>query len=87
MIIAFAFVAVIGLATGAVSDELLRGRDPRSRGVILAGLAGAVAGLVVRRGSGSDGLLIGTLSAFVGALILAFIMRVRLSATVSQPYP
>jgi hypothetical protein len=60
------------------------GRDPRSRLVVAAGVAGAIAGLVVRRGFGDEGLLIGSLTALVGALLFAFGTRVRLSAAIAR---
>lgn len=82
--IAVAVMMVVGLVTGAVSDELLRGRDPRAMGVVGAGLVGAIAGLVLRRVSGTDGLLIGALSALVGALVVAFVVRIRLSGAIAR---
>jgi uncharacterized membrane protein YeaQ/YmgE (transglycosylase-associated protein family) len=84
MIIALVIMLVVGLVTGGVSDELLRGRDPRATGVVGAGLVGAIAGLVLQRMSENDGLLVGALSAFVGALVLAFVVRIRLSAAIAR---
>lgn len=84
MMIALAFMLAVGLVTGAVSDELLRGHDPRATGVVVAGFVGAMAGLVLRRVNGNDGLLIGALSALVGALVLAFVVRIRLSAAAAR---
>ena len=84
MILALVIMVVVGLLTGIISDEILRGRDPRASRVVVAGLVGSVAGLALRRVAGSDGLVIGMLSAWVGALLLAFIVRVRLSAAVAR---
>jgi hypothetical protein len=39
---------VVGVIIGLGSDELLRGRDPRSRYVIVAGALGGIAGLIVQ---------------------------------------
>ena len=83
MIIALAIAAVVGLVTGAISDELLRGRDPRATRVLIAGIVGGIAGLVLRRVSGDTEAVIGALSALVGALTLAFIVRIRLSASIA----
>ena len=84
MIIALAVVVLIGVLAGAGADELLRGRDPRSARVIVAGLVGAIVGLVVRRETGSDGVLIGALSGLFGALLVAFIVRIRLSTAIAR---
>jgi uncharacterized membrane protein YeaQ/YmgE (transglycosylase-associated protein family) len=84
MILAAVIMVAAGLLTGIISDELLRGRDPRATRVVVAGLVGAIVGLALRRASGNDGLVIGALSAVVGALVLAFIVRARLSATAAR---
>jgi uncharacterized membrane protein YeaQ/YmgE (transglycosylase-associated protein family) len=84
MIYAAMLMVAVGLLAGIISDELLRGRDPRAGRVVVAGLVGAIVGLNLRRASGNDGLVIGTLSALVGALVLAFIVRARLSAATAR---
>ena len=87
MIVVLIVALIIGAIFGAVSDELLRGGDPRSTRVIVAGIAGAIVGLVARRASGGDGVLIEALTALVGALALAFVMRVRVSAVIARLNP
>jgi len=84
MIVALIVALTTGLAAGAISDELLRGRDPRSNAVIVAGVVGGLAGFLAHRAMGSDGLLLGTLAALVGSLIVAFIVRVRMSAAIGR---
>jgi len=75
--------AAVGILAGIGADALLRGRDPRSGVVVACGLAGALAGAAVRyAGDPSDLLMVG-LSAALGGLLLAFIVRVRISARLS----
>jgi len=63
---------------------LLRGRDPRSVTVVACGLAGALAGAAIRYSSGATNLLIGGLSAVVGGLLLALVVRARISARLER---
>jgi uncharacterized membrane protein YeaQ/YmgE (transglycosylase-associated protein family) len=84
MILTLVFAFVAGVIGGAGTDELLRGRDPRSSLVIVAGLVGAAVGLIVRRAIGEDGVLVGTLTALLGAVLLAFVVRVRLSVAIAR---
>jgi hypothetical protein len=78
----------IGVVVGAAVDELLRVGDTRSRRVIGASLVGAVAGLVVvRRAIGGDDALVGALAAVLGAALLAFALRVRISAAIARMAP
>lgn len=84
MIIGLFIAAVaLGIAVGLVADELLRGRDPRSRYVVVAGIVGALGGLIARRVVGPETVLLDALSALTGALLLAFLARVRMSATIA----
>ncbi len=82
--IALIVAAVVGLIGGAGADEALRGRDPRSWLVVVAGIVGAIMGLIARRAFGDDGLLIGGLTALFGALLLACGTRVRRSAAIAR---
>ena len=75
---------IIGVAAGAAMDELLRGRDRRSTRVIIAGLAGAIGGLLIRRASGGDDALIDAFAALFGAGVLAFVLRARISAAIGR---
>jgi uncharacterized membrane protein YeaQ/YmgE (transglycosylase-associated protein family) len=84
MILTLVFALVAGVIGGAGTDELLRGRDPRSSLVIVAGLVGAAVGLIVRHAIGEDGVLVGTLTALVGGVLLAFVVRVRLSVAIAR---
>ena len=87
MIIALIVATVVGLLVGVGEDALLRGRDPRSWFVVAAGVVGAIAGLVARRAFGDAGLLIGSLTALFGALLLAFGTRVRRSTGIARVSP
>jgi hypothetical protein len=84
MILSLVVVAVIGIIAGATADELLRGRDSRSARVVSFGVAGALAGLIVRGAIGGEGLMIEALTALLGALLLAFAARVRISAAAAR---
>ena len=84
MILTLVFAFVAGVIGGAGTDELLRGRDPRSSLVIVAGLLGAAVGLIIRRAIGEDGVLVGALTALLGAVLLAFVVRVRLSVAIAR---
>jgi uncharacterized membrane protein YeaQ/YmgE (transglycosylase-associated protein family) len=71
----------VGLVAGAGADALLRGRDPRSAAVVIAGVVGAIAGLFMRRAFSAEGeILIPLLVAFFGGMLAAFVVRVRISA-------
>ena len=80
MITTLVGTCVVGLLAGVSSDELLRGQDPRSRRVLVAGILGAIAGLAIRRGMSDDGWLVEVLAALFGALVAAFAMRIRISS-------
>ncbi len=84
MILSVVIALVVGIVAGAGTDELLRGRDVRSRRVIAAGVAGAIAGLIVRRAMSDDNALIDALAALLGAGLVAFATRVRMSATLER---
>jgi uncharacterized membrane protein YeaQ/YmgE (transglycosylase-associated protein family) len=73
---------LIAVVVGLVSDELLRGRDARSMYVSVAAAAGGVVGLILQRMTGENGALVGLLAAVVGALLLSFVTRVRISAAI-----
>lgn len=55
MIVLVIAALAVGLVAGAGADALLRGCDPRSVAVVIAGAVGAAAGLFVRRAVGPDG--------------------------------
>jgi uncharacterized membrane protein YeaQ/YmgE (transglycosylase-associated protein family) len=74
---------VIGVVVGLGADELLRGRDPRSRYVVVAGAVGGVAGLIVQRSIGGNGGITDVLAGLVGAILVAFVTRVRISAAIA----
>ena len=84
MMLSLVVTIVAGIGAAAGIDELLRGRDPRSRRVIVAGIVGAIAAVTVRRAMGVDGALVDALSAFFGAGLLAFATRARTSATLER---
>jgi uncharacterized membrane protein YeaQ/YmgE (transglycosylase-associated protein family) len=84
MILSLTAVLVGGIVAGAGIDELLRGRDPRSRRVMVGGIIGAIAGLIVGRAIGNDGALLDVLAAFLGAALVAFATRVRTSAALGR---
>lgn len=84
MILGVIVAIAIGLVTGAGVDALLRGRDVASRRVIIAGGAGAIAGLIARQTMGDEGALIGALTTLIGALLVASVTRVRMSATLER---
>ena len=74
---------VVGIGVGLVADELIRGRDRRSRYVIVAGVISGLGGLIAGRASGSHGLPLEALTALVGAVLVAFVTRVRISAAIA----
>lgn len=84
MIVAFVVACVVGLLGGVASDELLRGHDPSSKFVIAAGILGAIGALVVRRTVGGEGLLLEVLTVLIGALLLAFVTRARISSALAR---
>lgn len=84
MIIAFVIASVVGVAAGVSCDELLRGRDSRSSWVTIAGVVGAMGGFAIRRIAGGDDLLLEMLTSLVGALLLAFATRARISADLAR---
>lgn len=84
MIVSLIIGIIIGAAGAAVLDALLRGRDPRSFSVLVAGIVGAIAGVAMRRSVGNEGLLVEALTALLGALLLALAARVRISATIAR---
>ena len=87
MILMLISTVAIGVIAGAAADEVLRGRDPRSRRVMAAGFAGAVAGVVLWRAFGSADVLMDGLMALLGAALLAFAVRVRTSAAIARSIP
>lgn len=91
MIFMLIVALVIGVLGGAAADELLRGRDPRSQRVVIAGAIGAFAGLLVRRVAGAPvgggDMVVSALMTFLGAALLAFVTRVRLSAAIARRVP
>ena len=84
MMLAVIVSAIIGLIAGAIADELLRCGDPRSRRVVFSGVVGAIAGIIARAAIGGEGLMIEVLTALLGALLLAFATRVRISAAAAR---
>ncbi len=52
--------------------------------MIAAGVAGAIAGLIVRRAMGDEGALIDALVALLGAGLVAFATRVHMSAALER---
>ena len=74
---------IVGTGVGFISDELLRGRDSRSRYVVAAGALGGVVGLIAQRTTGGTGGLTDALASVVGALLLGFVTRVRISAAIA----
>jgi len=82
MIVVLIAALALGVVAGAGADALLRGHDPRSAAVVVAGVLGAMVGLFVRRAVGPVGeSLVPLLVAFVGAMLAAFVVRVRISAS------
>lgn len=80
MIVLVIAALAVGLVAGAGADALLRGRDPRSVAVVIAGAVGAAAGLFVRRAVGPDGeVLLPLLVALFAGMLAAFVVRVRIS--------
>jgi uncharacterized membrane protein YeaQ/YmgE (transglycosylase-associated protein family) len=84
MILSLISALSVGVIGGVGADELLRGRDPRSSRVIVAGVVGAIAGLIVHRASGGGGTLLSVLAALLGACLTAFATRVRVSAAIAR---
>lgn len=84
MIVAFVVACVAGVLAGMTCDELVRGGDPRSRRVLVAGIVGAIGGLAVRGTMDDHSLLLEVLTAVVGVLLLAFATRVRISSVRAQ---
>ena len=84
MIVTLVLGIFIGAVAGASLDALLRGRDPSSRSVVAAGIAGALAAMVIRRAISDEGLLVEALAALAGALLIAFGTRARISAAISR---
>ena len=77
----------LGALCGFAADELLRGRDPRASVVILAGVAGAIAGVLAHRWAGVDGgMVVDALWALAGAIALASAVRVRISAGIVHAF-
>jgi len=87
MMLSLVVVIVAGIGVAAGTDELLRGRDPRSRRVIVAGIIGAIAAVIARRAMGVDGALVDALTAFFGAGLLAFATRAHTSAALARVAP
>jgi len=75
---------IVGIVCGAVTDELLRGADPRSAYVVGWGVLGGVVGMAIRVFSGPQGNTLIALSAAVGGLLLAFGSRARVSAQLER---
>jgi uncharacterized membrane protein YeaQ/YmgE (transglycosylase-associated protein family) len=84
MIMSVVAACVTGVLVGVSSDELLRGRDPRSRRVMVAGIVGALVALAIRRSMGGDSWLLEVLTVLFGALVVAFATRVRISSTLAR---
>jgi hypothetical protein len=84
MILVFVLVLLIGAATGASTDALLRGRDPRSMLVVSFAVLGAGAGAGLSRFFGIADVLILALTALLAAGIVAFVVRVRLSSLAAK---
>jgi hypothetical protein len=84
MITMFVGVAVLGALAGASSDELLRGRDPRSRRVLAAGIVGAIGGLAIQSRMSDHTWLLEVMAALLGALMVASVTRVRISSTLAS---
>ena len=84
MIVSLIVGALIGAVAGASLDSLVRGRDPSSRTVVAAGIAGALAAVMIRRAISDEGMLVEALAALAGALLIAFATRARLSGVISR---
>jgi hypothetical protein len=84
LILVSVLVLAIGVGAGASTDELLRGRDPRSLLVVVLGVLGAIAGAGVRRFLGTDDVFVVALTALLFAGIVAFVVRVRLSSLAAR---
>ncbi len=81
MIILIIAVVAIGCLAGAGADALLRGSDPSSLAIVLAGLVGAVVGFPIRTAfQPNSGGLVQLLTALLRAMLAAFGVRVRISA-------
>ena len=87
MLTELAIGVVVGILCGTMTDELLRGRDPRSTRVILWGLFGGLLGTALRRLGDQQGLTLIGLSGAVAALLMAFGSRARVSARLDRLRP
>lgn len=83
MILTVVGAVILGVLAGACSDELLRGRDARSRSVLMAGFVGAIGGLAIRSMMADRAWLLEILTALLGALIVAGATRIGISSTLA----